>query len=218
MIVKTVLYRTHLLAALVTAGDRDIRPYLNGVSVEIYPDRVFVVSTDGYRASVFRSDTGSGAVDATGVQLIIPRDLAEKIGKRGSEYVPLTFDTESKLITLDDDDAIFTGHAIDGAFPDWRRILPHTASGETAQYQPSYIADWAKVAKILGCKFDTSVHIWHNGESSALVTIFAHPEFRGVLMPFRAYKRGEDKPTFPDKAEFAASSAVVAEPETEDLT
>ena len=213
--IKTPLTRTHLLATLVTAGDRDIRPYLNGISVEIYPDRVFVVSTDGHRASAFRSDTCSGAVDATGVQLIIPRDLAKKIGKRGSEYVPLTFDTESKLITLDDDDAIFTGHAIDGKFPDWRRILPHVTSGESAQYQPGYITDWAKIAKILGMKFGTSVHVWHNGESSALVTIESHPEFRGVLMPFRTHQYDKDKPAFPDKAEFVATGLVV---ETEDLT
>jgi hypothetical protein len=74
---------------------------------------------------------------------------------------------------------------VDGTFPDITYVVPQDITGETAQYNPLYLADLGKQAKILGSDA-TGLHIGYNGESPALVTFAGTPDAFAVLMPYRA--------------------------------
>lgn len=201
---KTIIKRNHIPASLVTAGTKDIRYYLNGLMVEIHRDRTFLVSTDGHRMSVYRTEGGDASAPAGGAQFIIPDDLCKRVGKaprHGAEWVELSIDEETQRVTLAVDGAEFTGQCIEGKFPDWRRVMPACAPGdstEPGQFNTDYIGDWSKVAKLLGDKFASQILIHHRGLAhSALVSMIKHPEFRGVMMPVRC-----DDATPPDTREF----------------
>lgn len=185
MLVSTRINRNHLRATLITAAKNDVRYYLNGLLIEIYLDRLFIVSTDGNRLSVLRDDSNPGVeVPEGGTAFVMPRTLAETIkAEKRLPTVGLTFDTETKIITLNDYGSASSAKAVDGVFPDWRRVLPTNPSGEAANFNPEFVGDLAKIAKALGCAV-TSPIIWHGGSSAALVTITNAPEFVGVMVPF----------------------------------
>lgn len=227
-IIHASLSRTHLRATLICAGVLDSRAYLNGVHVELYPGRQFLVSTDGHRMAVFREDLAIG-IDSPypvkGATFTIPRDMVAKVkAHRHLDQVTVTYDTDSRRVLLDDlDDTVSSGMDLTaiGPFPAWRRVMPPSTAADTSpgQFDPVYVADFGKLARLLtGDKKGLAMHIWHRGETgSALVTVTGHPEFRGVLMPYRTDKRGEPPETCPDTSEFKAAPDVAVSVPDEEL-
>lgn len=162
-----------LRAALVCASNEKARFYLNGVYVD---PKGFLVSTDGHRLFCGKIDVSDApAFDGW----IIPRD-AIKRALAGSK---------ADLI------GVSPAHAgdiacspVDGSFPDWRRAVPTELSGETAQFNPAYVADMGKIGEILfgRGKPVLAAQIHHNGEGPAGVTFATCEDAFAVLMPIRA--------------------------------
>ena len=73
------------------------------------------------------------------------------------------------------------GAPIDGKFPDYRRIIPASTSGEVAQYQPDYISGFGDICKLLGGQYGPYIN--YNGPSAAVVSNL--PGAFGLLMPMR---------------------------------
>ena len=75
---------------------------------------------------------------------------------------------------------------INGKYPNWRSLVPAgEPSGVAAQFDPVIVAQFGKVAKLLG-KTPYAVGIAHNGkEHAARVNIDSRPSFLGVIMPMR---------------------------------
>ena len=68
---------------------------------------------------------------------------------------------------------------VDATFPDIGHVVPREVSGAVAQFNPAYIGDIGKAAKILGQK----MRIGHNGYGPALVTFGNMCNAFAVLMP-----------------------------------
>lgn len=183
--------RAHMRAALITAGNQDIRYYLNGLLFEVTPAAVFIVSADGHRLSVFRDDTDARLVDESApterLQFIVPRDAIAQIKPdRLIDRVIVSFDSDAGTYSIKDvaNSAEFSGPLVDGRFPDWRPVVPHRADGTAAQLNPAYVGDLAKIAKALGhTKSCATIH--HNGHAGALITHASSPEYLGVILPMR---------------------------------
>jgi len=82
---------------------------------------------------------------------------------------------------------MFGGSRVDGTFPNYRRVVPQDLTGEAAQYDPIYLADFAKARKELGGDRTTSPIVRYNGGSPAVVDFAWGTDFQaiGVLMPIR---------------------------------
>lgn len=165
-----------LKSALICASTEQARYYLCGVYVD---PKGFIVSTDGHRAFV-------GKIDLTDVPAfdgwIIPSDAVKRA---------LTgYKADTITIAPDRVGAILC-QPIDGFYPDWRRILPNAdgLTGETAQFNPAYIADMGKIGVTLRGKRKGSLdaHIHHNGEGPAAITFPEIDNAFAVLMPIRAH-------------------------------
>ncbi|AIS48158.1 DNA polymerase III subunit beta family protein [Burkholderia pseudomallei] len=176
-----------LKAALLHAAKNDIRYYLNGICIEAHEKETRVIATDGHRAAVVRVSAEN--VDVTPrTRFIIPRATVEsmKVSKAALKH-PIAIegpnDSGEYRATGGFGVAIF--QAVEGVFPDYRRVIPETTSGKLAQYNPAYLADMAKAAELLGHKFS---YVEHNGDGPARVTIPKYPDFVGVVMPVRADK------------------------------
>lgn len=205
--ILTIQHST-IKALLTFAASKDVRYYLLGICVDVRAATdarladVTLVATDGVillAHPVSLSDV-EGALEPG--QYIIPRDALEAITpmKAGRTALPIkltirtpapTTDAEGRAVTARPEVEI-TGATtlrtapIDGRYPDWRRVLPRTASGVPAPFDGRLIARIAKAYDHMNEKprlFQLSIH--HNGPTGAsLITGWAGDGL-GVIMPMR---------------------------------
>lgn len=104
-------------------AQQDVRYYLNGILVEISPDLIKLVATDGHRLALseFKSDINISSEK----QIIIPRKGVLELSKLLD-----TSDSRAKVtlsqnhIRVETGRLIFTSKLIDGKFPDYKRVIP----------------------------------------------------------------------------------------------
>lgn len=181
---KITIDHSVIKALLICAAKQDVRYYLKGVLVDARASDVTLVTTDGHRMLAYPVATDAIEALAPG-QYIIPREALEAVKpcKAGRVTLPITIEIdvahgrENKITGA----TSAVTPLIDGKFPDWRRVMPKTVSGEPAQYQAEYLGDFGRIAELLGTKHP---HVHHNGSSAAIVGNLGAA--LGVLMPMRS--------------------------------
>ena len=182
---KITIDHSVIKALLICAAKQDVRYYLKGVLVDARANGdVVLVTTDGHRMLAYPVATDAIEALAPG-QYIIPREALEAVKpcKAGRHVLPITIEID----VANGRENKITGATstvtplIDGKYPDWRRVLPKTVSGEPTQYQAEYLGDFGRIADLLGTKYP---HIHHNGSSAAIVGNLGAA--LGVLMPMRS--------------------------------
>jgi DNA polymerase-3 subunit beta len=172
-----MLIATDLLkAALLCASSEETRYYLRGVFLSTTGH---LVTTDGHRMFVARLDERPTA------DVIVPyADVAAALKLAGARCKDLEV-TADRIHSI-----AYT--PVDGAFPDWRRVVP---SGEetpakdkpedlpgNVHFNHAYIGDLAKMGKLLG---GTSMLHPVSASHPCLVTFGERADCFGVLMPVR---------------------------------
>ena len=170
-------------AAAICASKEETRYYLKGVAIQASAKGVFIVATDGHRLAAFKQLQG---YDGESFNIIIPLDIIAKI-KLNKKDPLATLKLADGLLnqwSITHDGSTITFNVVDGTFPDWQRIIPSELNGKTAQFNMTYLGDFAKVAKALTGS-ETSVSIAHNGDGPALLSFGEEIDGLGVLMPLR---------------------------------
>ena len=179
-----------LKAALLFASDEETRYYLKGVHLLRRADHLRITATDGHRLFCAAQTLDEPGDD---FDIILPRDGLKKALTglhRTTEFLGLDLERGERAgreavtrATLND-----VGMApIDGTFPAIERVVPdaNSISGEVAAYNPLYLADIGKAAKILAGNVN-AFHLGHNGGSPALVSFDAAAGAAfAVVMPYR---------------------------------
>jgi hypothetical protein len=115
----TVNAQTFARVALAQSSDPG-RYYLNGVCIQPHATGATMVATDGHMLLAAHDAAGQGPTDPAGVII--------NLGKEGLKAA-----SKGKLLTINPDtcqarvDGLWVSPGttiVDGAFPDWRRILP----------------------------------------------------------------------------------------------
>jgi DNA polymerase-3 subunit beta len=185
---KVTLNIRALRAVLVAVSTEETRYYLNGINLEFTPDGVIMAATDGHRMIVLRQPYGEHAATGAHASVIVPRDLVAKlkIKLKTLDETTLTIGDDGRLL-FEHAGEMFGGSRVDGTFPDYRRVVPQDLDGKPAQYNPAYLADFAKARKELGGDRTTSPIVRYNGGSPAVVDFAYGTGFQaiGVLMPIR---------------------------------
>jgi DNA polymerase-3 subunit beta len=189
---KTAMIDVRALAAIShAAGTEQVRYYLNGVCVEIDQDGATYVATDGHMLAATRREYAGENVGAQLVgRWIIPTTICQhfkiaKRAKRPDQLAATLSEVEGGKLALEYDGQSVVFSPIDGAFPEWRRVLPGELSGDVAQFGYGVLGKLAKVAKALG-NDRPALAIAHNGLGPALVNLGGDDEAAfGVIMPFR---------------------------------
>ena len=189
---KITIDHAIIKALLTAAPKKDIRYYLNGICVDASKETVVLVATDGHMMISFPVSADAIENRING-QFIIDRvDLdAIKPAKAGKHTLPLVIEVDEKGYTISGaTKAVNT--LVDGKFPDWRRVVPQTLSGELAQFNLELLSRIDDIRKTLGrgaC--DATIH--HNGKSCAQVTGL-HPDALMLVMPCRSNDAQGDAP------------------------
>lgn len=167
-----------------TAATKDIRYYLNGVCVERRNGRVILASTNGHIAGAMHCGESVGP----DVAFIIPLDTIKKCKPtKGSTLVAVTYDDETKRIEIERVDGVLLAQAVDGKFPDWRRIVPTPQTdAEIGQFDPEMMTAFKKIATILGNTVCPRIH--HAGTNGAALVSIGDDDFIGVAMPYNERK------------------------------
>ena len=165
--------KTHILKALLlVTPKKDPRDYITAVHFESTDAGVLAVATDGHR--LLAAKLNSEPVE--GLKHLVSRELCEQASRTKSAYINITI--EGNTVTLNN----IMGRIQDGAFPDFRRVIPAMVSGERlSEFNNKYLVDFDKIANLVGEK---KASILQNGEYAALVK-FVSPDLVGVLMPMR---------------------------------
>jgi DNA polymerase-3 subunit beta len=191
---KVTLNIRALRATLVAVSTEETRYYLNGINLEFTPDGVVMAATDGHRMIVLCQPYGEHGATAAHASVIVPRDLVAKLKinprMKTLDTTDLTIGDDGRL-TFEHAGEMFGGSRVDGTFPDYRRVVPQDLDGKPAQYNPAYLADFAKARKELGGDRTTSPLVRYNGESPAVVDFAWDTGFEaiGVIMPLRTTDR-----------------------------
>jgi hypothetical protein len=180
----TVNAQTFARVALAQSSDPG-RYYLNGVCIQPHPDGAIMAATDGHMLLAAHDAAGQGPTAPAGVIV--------NLGKEGLKAA-----AKGKLLTIDPD----TGQArvdglwispgstiVDGAFPDWRRILPRPAEGQAELTATDACFDARLLATLGKALNDTKHHpLTIRGADAAsphLITGNLAPHLFGVCMPIR---------------------------------
>lgn len=113
---------------------------LNGALVEHTPDGLQLVATDGTRLALYSVLVDEGEGDAKGA-LLPPAFLrmAQAVCA-GAKMDSVTLTVDDRTVRLSGDQWTIIARLMDGEFPDYRQVIPHTASLTVAVPKASMLA------------------------------------------------------------------------------
>lgn len=141
---KIYFNRYALHAVSLFSAREDIRYFLNGILVEATANTTRLIATDGHTMGIHQS-LQSGNSEG---RVIIPIDVVDYMllwSKVDIRY-ELTIADECRVDSVGAA-TVFKG--VDGKFPDYKKVVPESLSGEPGQFNPMYIARCAKAGAAL---------------------------------------------------------------------
>lgn len=174
----------HLRTASIFSAQKDIRPCLNGVLVDVTSKAIYCVGSDGAMLGVTRQQHDGSHVG----QYIIPTDVLKtlKMQKNVTDKYELEFLAGNRF-RLSAGGFIIDSAFVDSTYPDWRRLVPDSApSGVSAQFDIAKLNDYYTAAQTLSLRKTRppTVTVGHNGRAGAPVNIAGYEsEFLGIIMP-----------------------------------
>jgi DNA polymerase-3 subunit beta len=180
---KITIDRNALKSVSRFAATKDIRYYLVGILIESNPLETRLCATDGHTLAVHRADAkGDNEGAWTG---ILPLDAVNTLLKMKpalkslkDEPIALTVSDNGEIRADWNGQSIIT-RAVDGRFPDYRRVIPTTLDGQPAWINPDYLSRIVDAAKDIGAGFTFGF----GGNSSSLAYI--GQDMLAVVMPMR---------------------------------
>jgi len=116
----------HLLEKTAFAmAHQDVRYYLNGLLIEMKPDRLVVVATDGHRLAKVEEVLFLGIKEE--MQIILPRKTVLELNRLlggGDADARVRIEISEKLFRAVIGDVLVTSKLVDGRYPDYERVVP----------------------------------------------------------------------------------------------
>ena len=184
---KVTLDAALMKGMLAFAGRQDIRFYLNSLLVETTETSAILVASDGHTLAAHRVAADDVEDHQPGLQVIVPRASLESVKpRRTGRAQTVSIEVGAEAITVTGETTATTV-PVDGKFPNWRRVLPATVSGEPGQVNPRFYARVGLLADaVLGKGANPAT--FFNGRGPLLIQF--DEATQAVLMPLR------DEPVF----------------------
>jgi len=192
-------------ALLVIAAKNDIRHNINSVCIDVRASDAVAVGCDGHKLLALPLTLTDDAPALVPGCYIIRREALESVKAVLKRPILVTIDPTTRTATLDNGSTVSSSPLMDDKYPDWRRVVPLTVSGEVSQFNAEYVGTFGKVHKLLGGAYSPSIR--HNGDAAARVILPG--DAVGVLMPMRGDPQPLDNPPWlvPPTAPVAAEAA-----------
>lgn len=183
---------SYLGAVLVCTGVRDSRPALNGINLRPQNTNggVTIYGTDGHRLLRVTDVEGHYRTDAQNVTIQFNADQRRDLQKAANRDVPVHLTLTGGQWSMSLNQVLSPVTLIEVEYPQVERVVPDTvaipkSAADVPAFNATYLADFAKVHKILGGKYPTIRLLTGTGSDSALVEFTNYPNVTGVIMPVR---------------------------------
>ena len=104
------------------AGTQDIRYYLNGVCLQNNAEGLYAVATNGYVLSYAKL---GDKLEGEDFEIILPNSAAKIIASCKERFgLDLEYERDTKQVSIKTQEGTQTLKAIEGKYPDWRRVVP----------------------------------------------------------------------------------------------
>jgi hypothetical protein len=186
--------------SILAADKKDIRAYIRGVYMEVSAKEIRFAATSGVILGVYRIEQDNPDITET-IHCIIPAELIA--GIKGRDTLTLEIGEPSderrlqREITISQGGTKQTMQSVPKAYPDYRRIIPATTSGETAQFDPDLLIQLKKFGKAMQANKGYFA-LAYNGDSAAIAD-FHTKNLMAVVMPFRneeKYRADSESPAW----------------------
>lgn len=175
----------HLKSVNCATSTEATRYYLNGVFVEVIASHIHYTATDGHIMLCSRQES-SDVVGWPDGGVIVPRELINQIKIGGlCEDFSARITSDGKMVKIVFRYQSIEMPAIDGTFPDYRRVVPQSTDGTVAQFNMELFARLVKAQRFFTNDCGP-LGIAHNGDGPALVKFNrCDADIFGVVMPMR---------------------------------
>jgi len=163
-----IIHGKYLKALALLAPKKEPRYYLIGVHIEVKGSQAILVATDGSVLGVLRLTL---AEEVESHAFTIPLSLLAMITAKDAVTVTYTKEEQGPgTVTLIQGDRILTGKAVEGTYPDYRRVIPEKVSGvQDHLIAVRYLETAAKVCSMINGVPMPAVHVHYNGGDACLV-------------------------------------------------
>ena len=103
-------------------AQQDVRFYLNGLLVEIRPNKITAVATDGHRLAKATTTIEKGSIEEGA--FILPRKAIQELTRTMGEEKECKLSYSTNQASFKYGEIDFTTKLIDGKFPDYKRVIP----------------------------------------------------------------------------------------------
>ena len=103
-------------------AQQDVRYYLNGMLWEVSANKLRAVATDGHRMALCDAECAIEVAELT--KAILPRKGVIELSRLVADEGVVRVAMGSNHIRVDGSDYCFTSKLVDGAYPDYDRVLP----------------------------------------------------------------------------------------------
>ncbi|PQJ95936.1 DNA polymerase III subunit beta [Chromatium okenii] len=112
-------------------AQQDVRYYLNGLLLEFRESTLTAVATDGHRLAKFQSSVDVGISELR--QIIVPSKTISEL-RRQLNYSDdvITMSLGEKSIHIVMGNLTMTSKLVDGRYPEYERVIPHTLSRQAS--------------------------------------------------------------------------------------
>ncbi|MFW5953844.1 MAG: DNA polymerase III subunit beta [Guyparkeria sp.] len=129
---RVVLPQNHLRLLLektqFSMAQQDVRYFLNGLLLEVAPNHIRCVATDGHRLALAETDSEQSVADT--LRIIVPRKMVMELMRAldRDDDTPIDLLVSSQQIELELARQRMVSKLIDGRFPDYDRVIPKNNS------------------------------------------------------------------------------------------
>lgn len=106
---------------------QDVRYYLNGVLLEMNPQRIVAVATDGHRLAkvVGAVEDGAAGLESEPKQVIVPAKTVTELKRLlGSAPENVRLELSARTLRIELGETLVVSKLVEGQYPDYNRVIP----------------------------------------------------------------------------------------------
>lgn len=139
----TDVFKRAVAQTVISASGDNTRPILTGIYIHSFEGKLYFVGTDGYRLS--ERELGETSADINAVVPATTMSEVLRVIPEGLDSIEMQFDDSQVHFKLGDIEV--TSRLIDGAFPDYRKLIPETTE-ITVDIEKSELNRIVKIASL----------------------------------------------------------------------
>lgn len=182
---------------LLTAAKNDIRRYMNGVCIHAHAGKVFLISTDGHRATVYDATRDvEGGIPADG-QWIMPAEFLKGVKtSKTTTAKSLRLQINATHAQVEFLGATYSATLIEVVFP--ADFLLDSFLGQNLYsvhrdavrpyLDPEYVYDALKQTQMIAGK-NSKPGLIGQGEEQPVIVTYGHAHWVGIIMPMRGFSQ-----------------------------